>query len=459
MGANADVGQLFVNTPDGSASRVSVTDIIDAAAVGAFQIRIIVVCLCVSMLDGFDTQSMAFVAPSISELWGVAPARFGVIFSATLLGTALGAVLLGRLADRYGRRKLIVAAVALFGLMTLACGWASDFTSLLLLRFVAGVGLGGAIPNFLAYASEYAPARARSTIVVFTLWGFPAGAVLGGLASAPLIRHSGWTAVFYVGGLLPLVLVPLLLTLPESIRYLTLQPSSGPSIAAILGQIDRTRPFAAEASYFLPEGPVQARRLRAVFENGLASGTLLLGGALCSSLLLSYLLVNWVPLLFRGLGLRMEDAVLGAVMLNAGGIAGSYLFSRLMDRSRHSLRVMAGSYVLAALAVGSIGLFGVTRGFLLASTGVVGFFLIGTQMALTAYTADYYPSAVRATGIGLTQALGRCGSLAGPLIGGGLLSTGVLPLSVFRLGVVPALVTAGLLMGLQVLGSRARISG
>jgi MFS transporter, AAHS family, 4-hydroxybenzoate transporter len=438
-----------VNTPNGPISRVSVTGIIDAAAVGAFQIRIIGVCLCVSMLDGFDTQSLAFVAPSISELWGVAPARFGAIFSATLLGTALGAVLLGRLADRYGRRKLIVAAVALFGLMTLACAWAWDFTSLLVLRFVAGLGLGGAIPNFLAYASEYAPARARSTIVVFTLWGFPAGAVLGGLASAPLIRHFGWAAVFTVGGLLPLALVPLLLTLPESIRYLTLQPSSGTAIAAILGRIDRSRPFAAGASYFLPEGPVPARRLRAVFENGLASGTLLLGGALCSSLLLAYLLVNWVPLLFRALGLRMEDAVLGAVMLNAGGIAGSYLFSRLMDRSRRALRVMVGSYVLAALAVGSVGLFGVSRGFMLASTGLVGFFLIGTQMALTAYIADYYPSAVRATGIGLTQALGRCGSLVGPLIGGGLLSAGVLPLSVFRLGVLPALLAAGLLMGLQ----------
>jgi AAHS family 4-hydroxybenzoate transporter-like MFS transporter len=137
------------------------------------------------------------------------------------------------------------------------------------------------------------------------------------------------------------------------------------------------------------------------------------------------------------------------VMLNAGGIAGSYLFSRLMDRSRRALRVMVGSYVLAALAVGSVGLFGVSRGFMLASTGLVGFFLIGTQMALTAYIADYYPSAVRATGIGLTQALGRCGSLVGPLIGGGLLSAGVLPLSVFRLGVLPALLAAGLLMVLQ----------
>jgi AAHS family 4-hydroxybenzoate transporter-like MFS transporter len=438
-----------VNTLTGETSKVSVTGIIDAAAVGAFQIRIIVACLCVSVLDGFDTQSMAFVAPSISELWRVTPARFGIIFSATLLGTALGAVLLGRLADRYGRRRLIGVAVALFGLMTLACGLARDFTSLLLLRFVAGIGLGGAIPNFLAYASEYAPARARSTIVVFTLWGFPAGAVLGGLASAPLIRHSGWTAVFYLGGLLPLALVPLLLTLPESIRYLTLQPSSGAAVAAILRRIDRSRPFDAQASYFLPEGPVQSRSLRAVFENGLASGTLLLGGALCSSLLLAYLLVNWVPLLFRAIGMRMDDAVLGAVILNAGGIAGSYVFSRLMDRSRRALPVMVGSYVMAALAVGSVGLFGLSRGLILTSTALVGFFLIGTQMALTAYIADYYPSAVRATGIGLTQALGRCGSLVGPLIGGGLLSAGVLPLSVLRLGTLPALLAAGLLLALQ----------
>jgi MFS transporter, AAHS family, 4-hydroxybenzoate transporter len=430
--------------------RVNVKEIIDGARVGAFQIRVIMLCLLVSMLDGFDTQSIAFVAPSITELWHTPPAKFGAIFSATLLGTAIGAAVFGRLADRYGRRKLITGAVTMFGLMTLGCAFTEGFRSLLILRFLAGIGLGGAIPNFLAFASEYAPERSRSTIVVATLWGFPAGAVLGGLVSTQLIRHLGWPSVFMIGGALPLLLAPLLLwLLPESVRFLTLQPSSGAQVAMILARVDDSRQFSADSIYYLPEIATQPRRIGAVFEGRLAAGTLLLGGALCMSLLLSYLLVNWIPLLFRQLGMPIGDAVLGAVALNLSGIAGSYVFSRLMDRSRHALYVMIVSYLLAGLAVGSIGLFGISRGLVMASTALVGFFLIGTQMSLTAYIADYYPSAVRATGIGLTQAIGRCGSLLGPLLGGLLLSVGMLPLSVFRLSAIPALLVVGSLLALQ----------
>jgi MFS transporter, AAHS family, 4-hydroxybenzoate transporter len=420
--------------------RINVIEVIDKAPIGALQIQIIVLCCLVSMLDGFDTQSIAFVAPSISRIWSLPPARFGSIFSATLLGTAIGAVVFGRLADRYGRRKLIAIAVAAFGSMTIACAFAGGVLSLAILRFLAGLGLGGAIPNFLAYASEFAPERARSTIVVVTLWGFPAGAVLGGLASTQLIEQWGWSSVFIAGGALPLILAPILfLILPESIRYLTLQPSSGPLVAMTLRRIDESFDYPGDAAYFLPEKEAPSRRVREVFEGRLAVGTTLLGGALFMSLLLAYLLVNWIPLLFRAIGMPLGDALLGAVVLNSGGIAGSYVFSRLIDRTRGALPLMSASYSVAALAIGTLGVFGVSRGLILSSTGIVGFFLIGTQMSLTAYIADYYPSALRATGIGLTQAIGRCGSLIGPLLGGLLLSIGMSPQGVLRFGALPAL--------------------
>jgi len=437
--ARDDGGRLVTSALRGP-DRINVTEVIDNARIGALQIRIILVCVLVSMFDGFDTQSIAFVAPAIVRSWSLPLGRFGVIFSATLLGTAIGSVLLGRLADRHGRRKLIAAAVAVFGIMTIGCGLARGFWSLLVLRFLAGLGLGGALPIFLAYASEFAPQRARATMVVITLWGYPFGAVVGGLASTQLIEHLGWPSVFFLGGALPTLLAPILLRLlPESIRYLTLQSGSGPRVARILRRIDCTADFRDDSSYFLPEAMIRSRRIREVFEGRMAAATVLLGGALFMSLLLSYLLLNWVPILFSALGMPLGDALLGSVILNSSGIAGSFVWSQLMDRRRGALLVMSASYTLAAVAVGSLGAFGTSRGWILCGTATVGFFLIGTQMSLTAFIADYYPSALRATGIGVTQAIGRCGSLFGPLVGGFLLSLGLSPTLVLRASALPAL--------------------
>jgi AAHS family 4-hydroxybenzoate transporter-like MFS transporter len=186
-----------------------------------------------------------------------------------------------------------------------------------------------------------------------------------------------------------------------------------------------------------------------VFEGRLAAGTLLLGGALCMSLLLAYLLVYWIPLLFRQLGMSMGDARLGTVVLNAGGIAGSYVISRAMDRSRLKLAVLIGFYVIAALAVAAMGIPGQSRWEIMTAVAAVGFFLIGNQMSLSAFIADYYPSALRATGLGVTQAMGRCGSLIGPLLAGHLVAAGVSAPQIFRLGAVPALIVVVALLALN----------
>jgi MFS transporter, AAHS family, 4-hydroxybenzoate transporter len=442
-----------------SGARVNVTDSIDRAPISALQARIIVLCLLVSMLDGFDTQSIAFVAAPIAEAWHLTPAQFGSIFSATLLGTALGAALLGNLADRYGRRLLLAAAVALFGAMTLACSFSHSFYSLLTFRLLAGIGLGGAIPNFIAFASEYSPRRVRSTVVVATLWGFPIGAIVGGLISTSVIQHFGWSAVFLIGGVLPLLLAPLLfLLLPESIRFLTLRPASGAAVAAILQRIDALR-YDADTNFFLAEPTLGTSRISEVLTGRLAIGTVLLGGALCMSLLLAYLLVNWIPLLFRQIGLPLADAVFGTVLLNLSGIAGSYLLAHRIDLGRHALTVMIAGYLAAALSVASIGAFGTTRGLMMASTGCVGFFLIGTQLSLTAYTANFYPTAVRATGIGLTQALGRCGSLLGPLLAGWLLASGISAQHLFQLAAIPALLAVTALLAFRLLNNRGARAG
>jgi MFS transporter, AAHS family, 4-hydroxybenzoate transporter len=420
--------------------RVDVGEIIDAARISRLQICIFLLCLAVSMLDGFDTQSIACVAPTISEAWHLSASQFGAIFSATLFGTAVGAAVFGRLADSYGRRILMTVAVFLFGCMTLACARAQGFHSLLTFRLLAGIGLGGAIPNVIAFSSEYAPQRIRARIVVAILWGYPAGAIVGGLISSALIAKFGWESVFYAGGVLPLFLAPLLFSLlPESIRFLTQRQGSSGAIAKILQRIEPSHRSQPTDQYYLPEEPTSSGRLGTVFAGRLASGTFLLGSALFMSLLLAYLLVNWIPLLLRQMGLPLADALFGTVMLNLSGIGGSYLFSRWMDQSRYALRVIIAGYAIAALAVATIGVFGPSRAFIMASTACVGFFLVSSQLSLTAYIATYYPTAVRATGIGVTQAIGRCGSLVGPLLGGLLLSLGMQARHLFRWGAIPAI--------------------
>ena len=412
------------------------------------------------MLDGFDTQSIAYAAPAIARELSFSPNEFGLLFSATMAGSAIGAAVLGRVADRWGRHALITAAVAIFGLMTLGCAFSRGFQSLLVLRFLAGLGLGGAIPNFIALASEYAPKRARSRLIVVTLWGFPAGAVLGGLISGPLIDHFGWPAIFFFGGALPLILVPILwASLPESVRYLTLEATAGNRVAAILRRIDPAGEFSDTAEYVLPEHSSRSARLIEVLEGRFAAGTLLLGGALCMSLLLAYLLVYWIPLLFRQLGMTMGDARLGTVVLNAGGILGSYVISRLMDRSQRKLLVLIGFYVAAAAAVASMGIPGLSRVAIMTATAAVGFFLIGNQMSLSAFIADYYPSPLRATGLGITQAMGRCGSLIGPLLAGQLVAAGVSAPRIFTLGAVPAMIVVGALLALHATRSRTHSGG
>jgi len=435
--------------------RVDISAVIDAARISPFQLKVFGLCFLVSLLDGFDTQSIAFVAPLIGADWKLTAASFGPIFSGGLLGTVVGAVALGRLADRYGRKRLIVVCVAVFAVFTGLCALAQGLTALLVYRFLAGIGLGGALPNVMAPVSEYSPQRTRSTAVVMTVWGFPLGAIVGGLLSSGLSAKFGWQAVFWVGGALPLLVLPFYVCfLPESIRFLALKSGSGAQIAAILSRIEPRRRFAADQDFFLPEPPAGEGKLRMLFSDGRAAGTVLLWTALFMSLLLSYLLLNWIPLLLRASGLPLKDALLGTVVLNFAGIVGSFVISRRMDLKGRPLEIMAAAYVLSALAATAIGWVQASFWPIMGSIFATGFFLIGAQMPLSAYGAGFYPTGVRATGLGWAQGVGRCGSILGPSIAGALLAVGTTPAHLFRLTCIPTLLAAGALVVLAAIQSR-----
>ncbi len=416
----------------GQREPLDVAAFIDRNPIRPAQLNIFGLCLAVSILDGFDTMVMSFLAPAISSDWRTSPAAFGMVFAATLLGGAFGATACGLLADRFGRKTLILASVAWFSVLTLGCAMANRIDVLIALRFLAGVGLGGAIPNVLALAGEYAPARHRSTVVSVVTWGTPLGAVVGGLVTSPMIETWGWRSVLLLAGLVPILLWPLLLaTLPESVRFMALRQDARERLVKVLARIAPHETISLDATPVTAERGPQHAGVSALFRDGLAAGTILLSGAMFMSLVLSFFLVNWTPTLLKQAGLPLKSAILGTIVLNLSGVIGSLFIARLVDGKANAPRLLGLTYVGAIIAVIAAGV--VTRSGgahllpVLICLAASGFLLIGSQIVLSAFITDFFPTAVRATGVGLNNAFARFGSLLGPVVGGVLLGAGVGP--------------------------------
>jgi MFS transporter, AAHS family, 4-hydroxybenzoate transporter len=431
------------------ADAFDVAAIINGSAISRFQYRLFLVSMLIMMCDGFDTQAVAYVAPSIVAEWKLAPGNFGPVFSAVLLGAMLGAFVFGYVADRIGRRLTLAPCVILFGVLNIASAYATSIDSFIMLRFLCGVGLGGTIPNVMALVAEFAPARKRATLVVITWCGFALGAVLGGLISIPLISNFGWPSVFIVGGVLPLCIVPFALAaLPESIKFLILTRKKSARVAAILRKIDPDSHIEDGAVFVLSEPPSGRGYVTALFRDRVALGSIFLCFAFFMSLMLVYLLITWIPLLLRAAGLPLEHAIMGTVIFNLAGLIGSLFFSQLIDRKiGRPMAILIGAYLIGAGAVFSIGFAGNTVWPIMATIFLSGFFVIGVQLSLNAYITNFYPTGIRGTGIGWSQVVGRTGSLIGPLVGGVLVSHGIGPSQVFQLsGVAPLLACLSLLL-------------
>lgn len=379
-------------------------------------------CALVAACDGFDTQAIAFVAPAISKQWGVPPPQFGAIFSAGLVGLALGAFLFGSLADRVGRKSVILLCVALFGISSILTTLSSGMVELAIWRILTGLGLGGVLPNLIATTNEVASTKHKNTLVMLMFCGFPLGATIGGLVSAPLIEAYGWHSVFITGGVLPLALLPLL--------YLYLPKSSGP----------------VDLPPEVGVGALPANNIAQLFLDGRALPTLLLWTAFFSNLLVMYFLVNWLPSLLSIAGSSLSVATLSTALLNLGGIFGAILLSRVIN-SRHALLMLSCAYGVAAVALLLIALADGNIPMLLVGAGLAGAVVVGGQIAMNAVTASFYPAQIRATGVGWALGIGRIGSIVGPLLGGLLLGSGWQGTSAVMFAIIPTLVAACALFG------------
>src|ERR1700726_3621754 len=245
---------VTISETQGGTAPVDVADFIDQQPVGGFQLKLLLTCAAVLFLDGFDTTAIGYVAPSLAKEWGLTKGALGPVFSAGLFGLMIGALLFGPLADRVGRRKIIVFSTLAFGIGTLVTAFVQDIDTLLAIRFLTGLGLGGAMPNAIAMTSEFNPRRRRATMVMIMFCGFSVGAALGGFLAAALIPYFGWRAVFIVGGTAPLLLVPVLaLRLPESVRFLALTGRNDARVAQLLGSINPKAAFAPAARFVVHE--------------------------------------------------------------------------------------------------------------------------------------------------------------------------------------------------------------
>jgi AAHS family 4-hydroxybenzoate transporter-like MFS transporter len=372
----------------------------------------------VAMVDGYDTLMLAFIAPLIAKEWALAPQVVGTIFASSFAGAAIGATSIGIAADRYGRKAMLLASLALAGTFTLMSAWSETAIQLMALRAAAGLGLGGALSTITALTAESAAPEKRRSAVTRMFLGFPIGAIVGGIATASAMTFLGWRGVFVGGGACALSLIPLVFSGVGE---------SATASARVLAQVHSKRPLAELISN----------------HRGLA--TALFCVCVFLMLLTSYFLVNWVSTVLTLNGVTPKHAAMAAVVLNVGGIVGTLILSFLFSRRRPLVPVM-GCLYLGALMIGLLGHQIMAPGSLrFILIFVVGLLIIGAQGGIPALCVHLYPPSVHATAVGLSVACGRLGSILGPLIGGYLISAGLGWQRLFLVAALPAL-SAGIAM-------------
>ena len=396
--------------------RIDVQTFLDEHPFSGFQWLIFGLCFVIVLLDGFDTAAIGYIAPSLIKEWGVDKTALAPVLSAALFGLAAGALSAGPLADRLGRKRVLVGSVALFAFACLASAVSSDLTQLTALRFVTGLGLGAAMPNAVTLMSEYCPTTRRATLTNLMFCGFPLGAAFGGFLAAWMIPQFGWRSVLALGGIAPLVLLAgLVLVLPESVRHLVHSGAPVERIRRVLARISRS---AEQAGAFVltEKGPVtQAHSgVGVVLSAPYRLGSAMLWLAYFMGLVIFYALINWMPVLFKDAGLPPQQATLIAALFPLGGV-GAVAFGWLMDRFNAD-RIVAIGYALTAVAIYAIGQAVGHVGALVVAVFVAGTLMNTAQSSMPALAAAFYPTKGRATGVAWMMGIGRFGGIAGSFL-------------------------------------------
>ncbi|MCF5722814.1 MFS transporter [Pseudomonas syringae] len=427
------------------ASRSNVLgDVIDDRPMSRMQLEVIALCVLVAILDGFDTQIIGFLVSPIASSLGIAPSAFGPVFAAGLFGLMLGALGLAPLADKIGRKKVLLASILTFATCALLTAFVQDFEQLLVVRLLTGFGLGGAIPNLVALASEYSPRRYSRISVTLLFCGMPLGAMIAGTTTDQLLAVWGWRNLFLIGGVLPLVAaVAVLFRLPESVEFLTRNLRNRSKVERIIA---RLAPELTQlpTSLLTPRSQAMVKiPLSRLFADGMWRRTLLLWLPYSMNLLILYFIMSWVPTVLVAAHVPLNMGIKAIVLFSLGGVFGSILQGWLMNRLG-AIRILMAEFSGYLLLVLLLSQMPISMAPFLTVMFALGILVQGAQAGLNALPAEIYPQEIRSTGVGWALGIGRIGSILGPVFGGLMLAL---------CWTLQEMLTAALLPGLIALGA------
>ncbi len=426
---------------------IDVNAVIQGARINALHVLVVALCTTIAIFDGFDTQLIAYAAPLIVKEWGIPFSKLGTVFATGMVGLTIGALCLPILADRFGRKPLILVSTGVFGLVSFATAFVHSYEALLTMRVLTGLGLGAALPNVVALVSEYAP-KGRRILVNITLGGFGAGALLAGAISAWLLPLYGWTAMFYVGGAIPLLaLIPLALWLPESLPFLVLKNGDSARIAQTLNRVEPGKNFDAAARFIVRDPRLAGLTVSHLFRDGRTAMTILLWIAQFMNLLILLFLLSWTPSLLREAGLDMQTSIWTTVGFSVGGVIGAIAIGRFMDRF-NPFAVLAIGLTCSAGCIALVA-HSLAHPFLLQlAVCMTGIGVAGCQNSINTLSGMLYPTAIRSTGVGWSMGIGRIGSIVGPFLGGMFLAAGWDVPMIIMVQTIPALIAALCILGI-----------
>lgn len=404
---NADIGRLL-----------------DDGAYTTMQKLVVFLAALSIVMDGFDGQLIGFAIPLMIKEWGITRSAFAPAVAAGLLGMGIGSACAGLFADRFGRRMVVIASVFVFGVATGSIGLAPDVLTVAALRFIAGLGIGGALPSSTTVTAEFTPARRRTLAVTATIVCVPLGGMLAGLFAGMVLPTFGWRGLFLIGGAFPVALgFVLLLTLPESPRYLARHPARWAELGKLLGRMGR--PMAGDVTY--TDSAEQAVEKRdgfgALFADGRARDTLALWVAFFMCLTAVYSAFSWLPTMLAAEGLSVAVAGSGLTAYNFGGVIGALVCAVAISRygSRWPLAFCCAGATVSAFALQALN-FPQDTNLLIFGFGVHGLFVNAVQSTMYALCAFMYPTSVRATGTASALAFGRLGAILSAFAGAAVIT-------------------------------------
>jgi AAHS family 4-hydroxybenzoate transporter-like MFS transporter len=401
-----------------------VSKIIDSRRMGPIHWLVVGLSFSLMLIDGYDLICIAFVAPLLQKEWGFPPASFGLLFGAATLGTCIGPLIFGTLADKFGRKPVLLLGTAWFGLFTLVAVLATSLHQMLILRFIAGIGLGGVIATSIAFVAEFAPRRIRATMIVMGVVGVALGGGVGALIASHLLGIYTWRCLFWIGGLTPLALSLIgAFIVPESPKYLVLHPARRAALIAVLKRLDPALKPGSDTQFVIGDERNGARfSYAAAFSGRLAAIVPLLMLTTFLAQFALFFVNQWTTILLTSTGTTVQHAALSAAAFQIAGFVGALAVTRPVDR--FGFLPVPILFAAAAVIIAAMGIPGLGENTIIALAGAAGFCVIGLQFGNIATTGQVFPTYVRSGGVGLCYGVGRIGSVAGPVIAGILVGFG-----------------------------------